>query len=92
MATVKIGTTVEYVSTEGATKVGLVVATADTLKEGTSLSEAYPLSDEQVNLVVFSASGSHYPRYQVPSLAFVEQAKAQGNTDYAEGGYWKPIA
>lgn len=88
---VQIGSTVEYVNTQGNRSVGLVVATAASLTPGTALSEQFPLTEDQVNLVVFSATGAHYPRYQVPSFALVEQWKAQGNTDYEKGGYWRPL-
>lgn len=88
---IQIGSTVEYVNTKGNRSVGLVVATSETLTPGTELSENYPLAEGQVNLVVFAATGVHYPRYQVPSFALVEQWKAQGNTDYQDGGYWRPL-
>lgn len=84
---VKIGQTVEYVSTRGLSKVGLVVATADSLREGTSFSESYPLSADQVNLIVFSATGSHGPRLQVPS-----EASVKDNQDFAEGGFYRVLA
>lgn len=86
---VNIGQTVEYVSTKGLSKVALVVATPDTLKEGTSLATAHPLDaeQEQVNLAVFSASGKSSARLQVPSEAAVAE-----NENFANGGFYRVIA
>lgn len=85
---VKIGQTVEYISTRGLSKVALVVATPETLREGTRLSEAFPLDAEQgqVNLVVFRADGGSGPRLQVP----YEEA-VKDNADFSEGGFYRLI-
>jgi len=78
---VKIGDVVEYVSTSGKTKVGLVVATEDTLSEGTSLSGS--LSSGAVNLTVFSATGKGSARLAVQPESEVEEG--------TEGGFYRPL-
>lgn len=85
---VNIGQIVKYVSTTGKTKIGMVTATPDTITEGTGLAENYPLNaeQEQVHLLVISPSGSHGPRYQVPSKTAVAEIP-----DFTEGGYYEVI-
>lgn len=83
-----LGSIVKYISTKGYEKVALVTGTPESVSEGTSLAENYPLNaeQEQVHLTVFSP-GSVSPRLQVPSKAAVE-----GIEDFAQGGYYIPLA
>lgn len=62
MAKATLGQTVTYVGANGKKKVGLVIGTADTIEEGTSVPS---LEEDQVHLLVFSPTGNAYMRTNV---------------------------
>jgi hypothetical protein len=83
---IALGSHVKYVSSKGHVKLALVLATSDTLTEGTSFAEQFPLNADQVNLIAYSPSGTQRRHLQVPS-----QASVQGNPDFAGGGFFLPL-
>ena len=85
----KLGTAVTYVSSKGYDKLAFVTATPETVQPGHDLPD---LAEGFVHLVVFSPTGSHYPRFSVPSLeaaALIPDYAAEG--DMAMKGVWKPV-
>lgn len=81
-----LGEFVQYVSTKGHVKLALVIANSASLTPGTSFAEAKPLTDDQVNLLAYSPTGSVRAHYQVPSADSVKD-----NTDFDGGGYFLPL-
>lgn len=81
---VRIGSLVTYVSTSNIEKVGLVVATADSVDQSTEAGKRFGLSGNQVNLVVFNMIGGHSPRLAVP---FEDDVK--DHPDFSGGGFYR---
>src|SRR6478735_8047572 len=81
-----LGAHVQYVSSKGHVKLALVIANSASLTPGTSFAEAKPLSDDQVNLIAYSPTGTQRPHFQVPSYDSV-----QDNTDFDGGGFFLPL-
>lgn len=84
-----LGKTVEYISTKGDRKVALVLGTSESITPGTSL----PVPQEgHLHLLVFSPTGTAYPKHSVPSAEVASQIP-----DFAVDGdnlrnVWRPLA
>lgn len=83
-STLTLGQIVTYTDTKGHLKPALVLGTIDTVVDGTDL--PVPTEDE-AHLTVFGY-GKCYTKLNVPSQGLVAQMAAQGNTDYAAGGFY----
>lgn len=86
---ITLGTAVTYVSTKGYKKLALVTATPETVEPGHDLPE---LPEGFLHLLVFSPTGSSYPRLSVPSADAAKDIPDYAVDGENPKGVWLPVS